>query len=272
MFIHHINYKQLLARLEKCDLAFLPIGTVEGHGEHQPFGTDTFLAEAMSFLLAQKTGGTAFPPINYGWTWSMKKLTGSISVMPKWIMPYVVQVCLQILEDRFERLFLVNVHGGNTDWLKLVALELFEETGYPVAVLDPYSDNTAIRDEVFGKVPGETLEPSTVLAAEDILGIERCFDPEELIDQDPGENPYADGGRGKMHRLGISWAGGFYRWLPTSHQPMKRGADAAKGHEYLRRMVEHYLPAFDAMAEYIQELKAKGVIKASAAKTSSTPD
>lgn len=262
MFIHHLNYNQVVERLKKSNLAFLPVGTVEGHGEHQPLGTDTFIAEAMSVLLARETGGFAFPTvINYSYTWSMKKLTGSISIQPKYFVLYVVQVCTQILANGFERLFLVNVHGGNGEWCKLVALELFENTGYPVAVLGPYSDDHKIRDEIFRGLPPEAMEPSMVLAAMDILGIKRCFDPEKLIDQEPGEDPYTDGGRGKMGRTGVAFAGGFYRYLPTSHQPMKRGVNAEKGHEYFQRMVQHYLPAFEGQAEYIQELKAKGVIE-----------
>ena len=39
---------QIVARREACPVAYLPIGTIEWHGEHNPVGLDTSSAPAKS--------------------------------------------------------------------------------------------------------------------------------------------------------------------------------------------------------------------------------
>jgi len=57
---------QIVARRTACPVAWLPLGTLEWHGVHNPLGTDTIQAEALAVLCAQKGGGLAFPPLYYG--------------------------------------------------------------------------------------------------------------------------------------------------------------------------------------------------------------
>jgi creatinine amidohydrolase len=57
---------QIIARREQCPAAYLPIGTLEWHGLHNPLGTDTLQAEGVAILAAQRGGGIAFPPLYYG--------------------------------------------------------------------------------------------------------------------------------------------------------------------------------------------------------------
>lgn len=57
---------QIVARREACPLAFLPIGTIEWHGEHNPVGLDTLKMHRLLELCAQRIGGLVFPPLYYG--------------------------------------------------------------------------------------------------------------------------------------------------------------------------------------------------------------
>ena len=57
---------QIVARRVACPVAYLPIGTLEWHGLHNPMGTDTLQAEGIAILAAQRGGGIAFPPLYYG--------------------------------------------------------------------------------------------------------------------------------------------------------------------------------------------------------------
>lgn len=47
-------------------MAYIPIGTIEWHGVHNPTGADTLQAEGLALLCAQKGGGLVFPPLYYG--------------------------------------------------------------------------------------------------------------------------------------------------------------------------------------------------------------
>ncbi len=56
----------LRARREACPLAYIPIGTLEWHGHHNPVGLDTLKSHALSMRCAQANGGFVFPPLWYG--------------------------------------------------------------------------------------------------------------------------------------------------------------------------------------------------------------
>jgi len=62
---HLLRPSQIIDRRKACPIAYIPIGTLEWHGLHNPVGADTLQAEAMAILCAQK-GGLAFPPLYYG--------------------------------------------------------------------------------------------------------------------------------------------------------------------------------------------------------------
>jgi creatinine amidohydrolase len=63
---HMLRPGQIVARRKECPVAYVPIGTIEWHGVHNPTGADTLQAEGLALLCAQKGGGLVFPPLYYG--------------------------------------------------------------------------------------------------------------------------------------------------------------------------------------------------------------
>ena len=57
---------QIVARRDACSLAYLPVGTLEWHGNHMPFGTDYMTVAHIAEQAARRCGGVAFPPVYYG--------------------------------------------------------------------------------------------------------------------------------------------------------------------------------------------------------------
>lgn len=57
---------EVIAAREAKPLAYLPIGTVEWHGLHNPLGLDTLKAHALCILAAQRGGGLVMPPLWWG--------------------------------------------------------------------------------------------------------------------------------------------------------------------------------------------------------------
>jgi creatinine amidohydrolase len=57
---------QIVERRNACSVAYVPIGTIEWHGVHNPTGADTLQAEGLAIMCAQKGGGLVFPPLYYG--------------------------------------------------------------------------------------------------------------------------------------------------------------------------------------------------------------
>ncbi len=55
----------VIARTKK-PVAYLPIGGIEWHGEHNPLGLDTVKAHELCIRAAQKGGGLVMPPLFWG--------------------------------------------------------------------------------------------------------------------------------------------------------------------------------------------------------------
>lgn len=64
--IQMLRPQQLLDRVAKCPVAYIPLGVIEWHGEHNPFGADTLQAEGIAEVCAIKGGGVVFPSLYYG--------------------------------------------------------------------------------------------------------------------------------------------------------------------------------------------------------------
>ncbi len=57
---------QVVARRQEFPVVYIPIGTLEWHGPHNPLGADTLQAEGLAILAATRGGGLVFPPLYYG--------------------------------------------------------------------------------------------------------------------------------------------------------------------------------------------------------------
>lgn len=58
--------RQVVERRRACPVVYIPIGTLEWHGPHNPLGADTLQAEGLAILCAQRGGGLVFPPLYFG--------------------------------------------------------------------------------------------------------------------------------------------------------------------------------------------------------------
>jgi len=56
--------QQFRERLQEKPLAYIPLGTVEWHGEHLPLGADALQAEGLMFECARRFGGIVYPAIH----------------------------------------------------------------------------------------------------------------------------------------------------------------------------------------------------------------
>jgi creatinine amidohydrolase len=63
---HMLRPAQIVKKRNECPIAYIPIGTIEWHGVHNPVGADTLQAEGIAIQCAMKGGGLVFPPLYYG--------------------------------------------------------------------------------------------------------------------------------------------------------------------------------------------------------------
>jgi creatinine amidohydrolase len=61
-----VRPRQIIAGREKASVAYIPIGPLEWHAPHLPYGTDMLHAYAMALEAARETGGVVLPPLPLG--------------------------------------------------------------------------------------------------------------------------------------------------------------------------------------------------------------
>ena len=66
-----VQYSELLPwefrqRIQQRPVAYLPLGTLEWHGEHLPLGSDAIQSESLMIECARRFGGIVLPPIHLG--------------------------------------------------------------------------------------------------------------------------------------------------------------------------------------------------------------
>jgi len=63
---HRLRPAQAVARRKACPVAYVPLGTLEWHGPHNPLGADGLQAEGLAEVCARTGGGLVFPTLYYG--------------------------------------------------------------------------------------------------------------------------------------------------------------------------------------------------------------
>lgn len=105
------------------DLAVLPVGSTEQHGPHAPLGTDFLTAEAVAEAAVSTYDREVVlaPSIPVGVSEEHRQFTGTLWVSPDTFRAYVREVVEALVSHGWNRVVLVNGHGGNVPALGEVA-------------------------------------------------------------------------------------------------------------------------------------------------------
>ena len=149
-----------------CTTAVLPVGAVEQHGKHLPFGTDLLLAEAVSKPIAEKLGAYLLPAIAISASIEHRKARGTVYLRAQTLGAVIGDIAASLRESRFTRLVIVNFHGGN--WiLKPTVRELNRDLpDFRVVLIQPElpaAEASAIFQHTSGDIHAGEFETSLML-------------------------------------------------------------------------------------------------------------
>ncbi|WP_252699989.1 creatininase family protein [Natronosalvus vescus] len=112
------------AEVADCDtdLAVVPVGSTEQHGPHAPLGTDVLAAEAVADAALERFEREVVraPAIPVGIAEEHRHFPGTMWVSPDTFRAYIRDVVDSLAHHGFDRVVLVNGHGGNVDALREV--------------------------------------------------------------------------------------------------------------------------------------------------------
>ncbi|MFC7073433.1 creatininase family protein [Halovenus rubra] len=117
------------------NLAVLPVGSTEQHGPHAPLGTDTLTAKAVTQAGIDRYNQEVIvgPAIPVGVAAEHRQFPGTLWVSEETFRRYVRETIESLVSHGWNRVVLVNGHGGNVDALReLCGTLVREETAYAV--------------------------------------------------------------------------------------------------------------------------------------------
>ena len=120
----------------ETSLALVPVGSTEQHGPHAPLSTDTLNAEAVAGAGADAFDGEVVvaPAIPVGVAEEHRAFSGTMWVSPDTFRAYVRECVESLAHHGFDRIVLVNGHGGNVEALQEVAARVSRDgDAYAVA-------------------------------------------------------------------------------------------------------------------------------------------
>lgn len=107
-------------------LLAIPVGSTEQHGPHLPLSTDTDVAVELCRRLASRRDVLVAPAVAFGASGEHAGFAGTLSIGQSALELLLVELCRSAC-DTFERVVLVNGHGGNVDTLRRVVGRLRDE-------------------------------------------------------------------------------------------------------------------------------------------------
>jgi hypothetical protein len=259
VFLQEMTTTEAAARLAQTDICYIPTGTVEGHGSHMPLGCDTYVATAVSKLLAEREGGVVLPPLWYNFCGGTASFPGTISV------PIETQeeVLREIIRAAYcagaRRIFVVSIHGPNTIPVGHVIRGLYESDGIVAMMLAPYGrlDEQAWRERIAG-FDGPFKEACMLYGSLQVLGLAHLVPDTSTL-----ESVYAESeGQGvpEEYAEASSYGSAGFRYTSVlQHQPPRAGLSARLGIEMLEEVVESLRGAPEALARYLEYVERTGV-------------
>jgi len=110
----------------ETDLALLPVGSTEQHGPHAPLGTDVVTAETVAAAGAETYDGEVVvaPPVPVGVAAEHRRFAGTLWVSEDTFRDYVRETVESLAAHGWDRVVLVNGHGGNVPALRETAAQV----------------------------------------------------------------------------------------------------------------------------------------------------
>jgi len=137
--------KEFRAAMAALPVAFLPLGTVEWHGEHNALGLDSLKAHELCVQAAYRAGGGIVHPPLYGGMGGLDKpatvvMEGEQSWENTLLRPWLEKLCSEFHRIGFKAIFIVTGHYGHNQQIVVreAAARMAERLQIPILGMPEY--------------------------------------------------------------------------------------------------------------------------------------
>ncbi|HWP67745.1 MAG TPA: creatininase family protein [Rectinemataceae bacterium] len=234
--VDRMTSPQFTAALRRYSTLILPLGSVEQTGAHCPLGTDLFVAEKVSELLAEKADCLAAPPLPYSDTFELDFWPGNVHVDSPVLGSYLGAVARSFLRQGFANIVFLCCHSLDMKTVDLLCRRLHRE-GIGVCAIDWWKAAAeAARGETSSQEPfghgGEVITSIMLALKPELVDLDRATDEDSL----PGLK------RISSRSLGSPFVayGDFREYCQSgSWGEVRKTASADKGRRWLEKAVDN---------------------------------
>jgi creatinine amidohydrolase len=187
------SWPEVEAYLSQCQGIILPLGSTEQHGPTGAIGTDALTAEAVALEVGRRTGVLVAPTQAYGMAEHHLGFPGTVSLQPTTLLAVLHDVVLSLARHGFERIFVINGHGGNIATARSAFAQAYASAaarGWPVAprlrcqLANWFMAGPVMREarKLYGEREGHHATPSEI-------ALTLCLEPSLQAKQRPLPEP-----------------------------------------------------------------------------------
>jgi creatinine amidohydrolase len=100
----------------------LPLGSLESHGPHLPFGTDSLTAYLLALEIARRVPKTAvLPPLPYGMSEAYRDFSFTVSLRPETETAIIGDILESVYREGIRKVCILNGHDGNIPSIEIAA-------------------------------------------------------------------------------------------------------------------------------------------------------
>lgn len=157
--------RELKAEKERMPVAYLGLGILEWHGEHNVAGLDGVKADGMAIHFARKFGGVVVPPLFWGdHRGGICELVFKPELFPEAVFDHTAPICEKIgydldkLESNAGR---SRANGGWKLWIELLVHMFFELESFGYRCIVPIPGHYPLFDPLDKAIAGYKAEGGT---------------------------------------------------------------------------------------------------------------
>lgn len=146
----------------ETEVVVMVTGSLEAHGKHLPFGTDSILPTYLAQKVAEKTKALVLPTVPFGDSWDFNEFRGTISIHPTALVDFYTSIMKGVFKQGFRYLIALNGHGGNVGPLHQAAKTATKKGERVVIIVNWWRDLAeTTRDLVIETPMGHAAEDET---------------------------------------------------------------------------------------------------------------
>lgn len=229
----------------------LPIGVFEKHGPHLPLGTDLYTAREFALRAAAKEYAVVFPWYYFSQINEARHQPGTIAYSPELIWKALQETLNELARNGFEKIIIVNGHGGNNAFLNYFGMaQLSERRSYSLYWFQPTSD-----PEVVKKAEALTMhDPLDAHAGNKESSVMKAIVPEMVhLDRAPQQS---GGDQERLKQLQNVYTGIWW----YARYPNHYGGDGVKANAEAGELLIN--AAVDQLVKLIREVKKDQAVPA----------